>query len=234
MVRAVQRRSLVEQAAEELGRLVGEGEWAVGTRLPGEVELARELGVGRSTVREAVRALTVLGLLEARQGAGTFVASTTPVTDLDSRLRRAVIADVYEVRVALEIEAGRLAAARRTAADLDVLAGRLAERDAAVDAAAFVDADLAFHRAVVACAHNPVLTDVFDRFAGALREALLDLDDDTTLRTPADRAQATEAHRDLAGAIAAGDVDAAAEATRRNVVVTLDQLRAAVPAEGSR
>ena len=225
VVRTVARQSLVEQAAAELARLLAAEHWTVGTRLPGELELGRLLGVGRSTVREAVRSLTAVGMLEARQGAGTFVASTSPLTSLDRRLRRAGVAEVYEVRMALELEAARLAAARRTEADLVALRVALAARTAATSSVAFVDADLVFHHAVIAAAHNPVLADLFAHFATALRTALLDLNADTALRRPADRAAATDAHHDLAAAIAAGDGAAAVDATRRNVETTLLQLR---------
>ncbi len=159
------------------------------------------------------------------QGAGTFVASTSPLTSLDRRLRRAGVAEVYEVRMALELQAARLAAARRTDADLVALQAALAGRAAATSAVEFVDADLVFHHAVIAAAHNPVLTDLFAHFTTALRAALLDLNADTALRTPTDRAAATDAHYDLAAAIAAGDDTAAVDATRRNVETTLLQLR---------
>lgn len=229
VVRPVTRApSLVERAAAELGRLVSAGEWAIGARLPGEVELGSMLGVGRSTVREAVRSLISDGLLESRQGAGTFVVSATAVTEWDRRLRRAAIADVYEVRVALELEAGRLAAARRTAADLVAMDAALDARGRATEPTTFVDADLALHRAVIDAAHNPVLTEIFAAFLGRLRSALLDLAGDD-LRTPADRAEATDAHRDLVEAIRDGDAGAAVAATRANVETTLAQLRSAHP-----
>jgi DNA-binding FadR family transcriptional regulator len=176
-------------------------------------------------VREAVRSLAAVGMVESRQGAGTFVASASPLTPLDRRLRRAGVAEVYEVRMALELEAARLAAARRTGADLAALRAALAARAAASSPAEFVDADLVFHHAVIAAAHNPVLAELFTHFATALRTALLDLSADTALRSPADRAAATDAHYDLAAAIAAGDGDAAVDATRRNVETTLLQLR---------
>ena len=226
-VRPVARQSLVEQAAAELARLLAAGHWPIGTRLPGEVELGRLLGGGRSTVREAVRSLAAVGMVEARQGAGTFVASASPLTPLDRRLRRAGVAEAYEVRMAPELEAARLAAARHTDADLAALQAALAARAAASSPAEFVDADLVFHHAVIAAAHNPVLAELFTHFATALRAALLDLSADTALRSPADRAAATDAHHDLAAAIAAGDGAAAVDATRRNVETTLLQLRGA-------
>ena len=80
---------------------------------------------------------------------------------------------------------------------------------------------------MIAAAHNPVLAELFTHFATALRAALLDLSADTALRSPADRAAATDAHHDLAAAITAGDGAAAVDATRRNVETTLLQLRGA-------
>ncbi|GAA1027599.1 MULTISPECIES: FadR/GntR family transcriptional regulator [Amycolatopsis] len=222
-VRSVQRTSLVDAATAELRRLIGEGEWPVGAKLPNEVELSKLLGVGRSTAREAVRALISAGQLYSQQGSGTYVASATPLSDLDRKLRTAAAIDVYEVRVALEVEAGSLAATRRTAADLKALREALAARDRAGSLPELLDADLAFHRAVVLAAHNPVLIDVFDSFLDAMRAVSADV---TTL----DAAEVSmdelhEAHHGLLAAIEAGDAEAAALATRRNVERTLDQLR---------
>src|SRR5690349_17167527 len=115
----LKRNSLVEQIIEHLTAQIQQGDWPVGSRLPPENALALELGVGRSTVREAVRVLAHSGFLEVRQGAGTFViatqpASKTPATRsgadeaLQTRLRRAKILDIYEVRRAIELEAARL------------------------------------------------------------------------------------------------------------------------------
>ncbi|MEJ3657742.1 FCD domain-containing protein [Actinomycetes bacterium KLBMP 9759] len=233
-VRPVERLSLVEQTTAELRRLLAEGEWPVGARVPGEVELGRQLGVGRSTVREAMRALISSGQLEARQGAGTFVASRTAVPEWDRRLRRAAIADVYEVRIALELEAARLAAARRTDADLAAMDAAMAARGAAGSTEEFVDADLQVHLAVVAAAHNPVLSDVFGSFVAPLRAALLDLVRDADLRTPDEHTGSTRAHHELVEAIRAGDAAAAVLATRHNVEVTLAQLRRSEGTDGGR
>ncbi|MBY8882514.1 FadR/GntR family transcriptional regulator, partial [Actinacidiphila acidipaludis] len=90
---------LVEQAAERLRAQIADGQWPVGSRLPGETTLAADLGVGRSTVREALRALAGAGLVRTRQGAGVFVIATRPAEDWPTRLRRAALADIYEVRV---------------------------------------------------------------------------------------------------------------------------------------
>ena len=221
-VRAVQRRSLVEQATSELQRLLASGEWPVGSRVPGELALSKQLGVSRPTAREAMRALVAIGQLETRHGVGTVVVSATPLPALEQSLRRAAIAEVYEVRAGLEVEAAKLAARRRTAEDVDRIRAALAKRDAAASAVALVEADLEFHAAVVAAAHNNVLSEVFGSFLGALRSAANDLVADAGLRTRAELEESDAAHRALADAIAEGDGDAAAAATEQYVDTTLE------------
>ncbi|RPE40563.1 DNA-binding FadR family transcriptional regulator [Streptomyces sp. Ag109_O5-1] len=206
---------LVEQAAARLRAQITGGAWTVGTRLPGETTLAKELGVGRSTVREALRALAGAGLVRPRQGSGVFVIATEAAQDWPTRLRRAAVTDVYEVRMAVEVHAARLAAERRTAEDMTAIEEALAGRRAAGDAddPAFVDADIAFHAAVVAAAHNPVLADLFTEFTPVLREGLIELLTLTGLRTT-DPDTGDRAHEALVRAVAAGDAEAAADILR--------------------
>ncbi|WSQ11938.1 FCD domain-containing protein [Streptomyces sp. NBC_01231] len=209
---------LVEQAAARLREQIVDGSWPVGTRLPGETTLARELGVGRSTVREALRALAGAGLVRPRQGAGVFVIATEPVADWPTRLRRAAVTDVYEVRMAVEVHAARLAAQRRTPEDVTAMELALEGRRAAStgDDMTFVDADIAFHAAVVAAAHNPVLADLFAEFTPVLREGLVELLTLTGLRAD-DPNTADDAHAALVRAVADGDAGAAAEILRREL-----------------
>ncbi|NEY34653.1 FCD domain-containing protein [Streptomyces sp. PRKS01-65] len=209
---------LVEQAAARLREQITGGHWPVGTRLPGETTLAKELGVGRSTVREALRALAGAGLVRPRQGAGVFVIATEPAEDWPARLRRAAVSDVYEVRMAVEVHAARLAARRRTGDDIAALRAALAGRRAASAAgdAAFVDADIAFHAAVVAAAHNPVLADLFAEFTPVLREGLVELLSLTGLRRD-DPNTADDAHEALCRAVAEGDEEAAVAVVTREL-----------------
>jgi GntR family transcriptional repressor for pyruvate dehydrogenase complex len=206
---------LVEQAAERLREQITAGHWPVGTKLPGETTLAKELGVGRSTVREALRALAGAGLVQPRQGAGVFVTAAQAVEDWPTRLRRAAVTDVYEVRMAVEVHAARLAARRRTAEDVTAMERALEGRRTASASsdAAFVDADITFHAAVVAAAHNPVLADLFGEFTPVLREGLIELLALTALRD-ADPNTADEAHAALVRAVADGDAEGAAEILR--------------------
>jgi DNA-binding FadR family transcriptional regulator len=222
---SLRRSPLVELAVSQLREQVLSGQWPVGGRLPAETELAQRLEVGRSTVREAVRALVHAGLLETRQGSGTYVRSLTPGADWEPRLRRAAVLEAYEVREALEVQAARLAASRRTEADIEVLRACLAERDRARgEDARFVEADLAFHRAVVAAAHNPLLAEMFDSFAAVLREALIAIRSDQAVQGP----DADAAHARLAAAIEAGDAGAAAQATHDHLDPTAANLRSLI------
>jgi GntR family transcriptional regulator, transcriptional repressor for pyruvate dehydrogenase complex len=212
----LRRSPLVELAVRQLHQQLTSGQWPEGTRLPAETELAGQLGVGRSTVREAVRALVHAGLLETRQGSGTFVVSLTEGASFEPWLRRAAVLEVYEVREALEVQAARLAAGRRTGADLAALHDRLAARDAAHRSGAadsFVQADLEFHRTVVSAAHNQLLTEMFDSFAAVLREALAAVATDTELAD----VSAAPTHARLVRAIEAGDADAAEHAARDHI-----------------
>ncbi|WP_432102279.1 FadR/GntR family transcriptional regulator [Streptomyces sp. bgisy091] len=216
---------LVEQAAEYLRERIAAGDWPVGSRLPAETALAASLGVGRSTVREALRSLAGAGLVQARQGAGVFVIAIEPSEDWAAALRRAAVTDVYEVRMVVEVEAARMAAHRRTDEDVTAITEALAGRRGAADAgdAAFVDADIALHTAVVAAAHNPVLTALFTEFVPALRQGLIDMLELLDLRS-ADPNHGDEGHALLVEAVARGDADTAGRTLREELEQTLARL----------
>ncbi|MFH8553576.1 FadR/GntR family transcriptional regulator [Streptomyces celluloflavus] len=217
---------LVEQATQRLREQIAEGHWPIGSKLPGETTLAKTLGVGRSTVREALRALAGAGLVQARQGAGVFVLAVEPVEDWPTRLRRAEITDLYEVRMLVEVQAARLAAQRRTDADVAALAAALAGRRtaAAGDDATFVTADIALHTAVVAAAHNPVLTDLFGEFAPALHQGLVNLLDLLGYRADEPN-HGDAAHAALVRAIEDGDPEAAGTLLHDHLAEALVLLR---------
>ena len=166
----------VRQTIEQLRARILGGEWPVGGRIPTEPQLVAALGVGRNTVREAVRALVHAGVLECRQGSGTYVVSTDELAPVVTRrLTDDRMAEVVEVRRAFEVEAARLAALRRTPDDLAALDEALAAREAAwrsgrVDE--FAAADVALHTAVVAAAHNGMLAELYASVAAALHSSV--------------------------------------------------------------
>jgi DNA-binding FadR family transcriptional regulator len=141
-------------------------------------------------------------------------------------MARAELADVYEVRMLLEVQAARLAALRRTRDDVTALEAALrARREAAeADDPRFVDADIALHTAVVTAAHNPVLADLFAQFTPVLRQALIDLVALLDLRARVG-APADASHTGLVAAIEAGDPAVAVQVLRGELEATLEHLR---------
>ncbi len=166
---STRRTGLVDQVISQLRAQIDSGEWGVGDRIPTESELSEQLEVGRNTVREAVRALAHAGLLEIRQGAGTFVRASSELGGaLRRRLERSRLRENLEVRRALEVEAARLAALRHTEEDMAEIDRAMALRESTWrerDMSAFVEADFAFHRAVVNATHNTLLIDLYDDIA---------------------------------------------------------------------
>jgi DNA-binding FadR family transcriptional regulator len=166
--------STVDAVLEQLQATVRSGAWAVGERIPGELELTRQLRVSRPVVREAIRALTHIGVLEVRRGDGTYVRSTADPRPLLQRMQRCNVRDVLEVQLAYDVQAAKLAARRRADADIARLTELLAARDSATDPAEFGAADARFHLAIIEITGNPVLIEASRFFAAQLSQAVLD------------------------------------------------------------
>ncbi|MFJ9828163.1 FadR/GntR family transcriptional regulator [Streptomyces sp. NPDC101160] len=202
------RSGLSDQVITQLRNQITSGEWPVGTRIPTEPELVEQLGVARNTVREAVRALAHNGLLDIRQGSGTYVVATSELAGvMHRRFADSDPRHVAELRATLESSAARLAARRRTDRDLKQIDALLARREEAWrsgDAEEFVTADAVFHHAVVVASHNDVLTELYADLGHVLR---------AWLREDVGRELRPENHMDhgrLVEAIREGDAERAA------------------------
>ncbi|HEK0910358.1 TPA: FadR family transcriptional regulator, partial [Pseudomonas putida] len=99
------KRSLVEQAVDQLRERIAQGAWAVGQRLPTEPELALELGISRNTVREAMRVLAFSGLVEVRQGDGSYLRTAQDPLQAVQAISRCTVEQARETRCILEAEA---------------------------------------------------------------------------------------------------------------------------------
>lgn len=170
------RSALSEQVIAGLRAQITSGEWPVGSRIPTEPELVEQLGVARNTIREAIRALAHNGLLDIRQGSGTYVAATSELAGvMHRRFAGADPKHIAELRSALESSAAELAAERRSERDLkqlDVLLLRREDAWQSGDAEAFVTADASFHMAVVAASRNDVMTALYADLGEVLRDWL--------------------------------------------------------------
>lgn len=211
--------TLAAQVADQLREQLATGKWPVGTRIPGELELAGLLQVSRNTVREALRALVHLGLLESRVGDGTYVRVANELEAV--LLRRTATTrrvDVLELRAVLEEHAAGLAAERRYQADVvrlrEVLEA-VQESNRSGSMTQVAAADGAFHRAVVQAGGNELLGELYDYLGSALSSLLTALpwDDDVA-------AEHDHWHGALVDAVTAGDAVAARYAASMLVRVT--------------
>jgi DNA-binding FadR family transcriptional regulator len=219
-MQVIGRRSSVDEVIAALNEQLVGGAWAPGERIPTELELVDELGVSRAVIREAVRALVHLGRLETRQGAGTFVVSTADPMPMLRQLRLAEVRDVFEVQLAYDVQAARLAALRRDDADIRRLRELLDRRDRAESPEEFATTDVEFHSAIVVAARNPLLLEMYRYLGERLRGSL------ETLRADADLAECGPlAHHALLEAIVDGDADAAVAAVHAVIEPGLKSVR---------
>ena len=212
---ALTRVPLSQQAAEALLGEISGGRWEVGQQLPGEVTLARELGIGRSTIREAIRLLAARGVLATRQGVGVFLVSTVPVLPWDRVAELSEISELLQVRIAIESRAAALAAGRGDAGAFGEVRRALERRDEVRDAssAELAVADVDFHRAIVRASGNAPLLALFDSLVPRLVAAMTGLLDLVPF-SPSD----ADDHAGVVDAIVAGDAARAETVTREHLL----------------
>jgi DNA-binding FadR family transcriptional regulator len=223
---AYPRRGLHGRTLDQLGRHIVAGRWPPGTPLPNEDELTAELGVSRTVVRESIKVLQAKGLLEVRPRTGTRVRPRRAWHVLDADVANWVfegmaggggdlddLRELHEVRATIETAAARLAAERRTEAELAEIEANERRVEAAwAEPIAHRTADLDFHASIVEAAHNGLLSHVNALIRVALEAT------DTTFKGNGDEAREATARRaDLARAVRAGDA-AAAEAAMSALV----------------
>ncbi|MBW7469781.1 FadR/GntR family transcriptional regulator [Marinobacter sp. M216] len=221
MLQKIRRGSLVETAIESLRQTIQSGQWPVGSKLPVEADLSEALGVSRNTVREAVRVLVHVGMLETRQGDGTYVRATRDAGETLRRIGRTQLADQLEVRIMLETEAATLAASRRTEQDLKIMTSALDARSkAGDDLVERIRHDEAFHHGLVAASHNSALTELYDYFSHAISQTIERTETDADLPEPSQ-----EDHELLLAAIRRGDQAKAEQLARALLRPSLQALQ---------
>jgi len=164
---------LSDQITNKIRHDIDQNKYKAGEKIPAEPELMKLYGVGRSTIREAIKTLAMTGILKVQQGSGTFVNGGIRHETIDQRLRRADFDEINAVRKLLEDETVRLAAKNHTEKDLEEMKRCLENRRLAILAEqrqACVDADIAFHIAIAKASLNHVLADLYESFTSIIRE----------------------------------------------------------------
>jgi GntR family transcriptional regulator, transcriptional repressor for pyruvate dehydrogenase complex len=229
----IPRVPLTESVIHRLRDLVRSDRYEPGDKLPSERVLREELGVGRSTIREALRALEALGLIELRQGSGAFVRATEgeptsdpPFADWWDRYAWR-IEDAVELRLAIESEAAALAALRRRASDLEAMFAQLDAFDQGLangELSTMVLADVALHEAI-AVAANPLIASILRSMSvPGVRSRRTSL-----ARSDRQRSVSTR-HRAIVMAIEAGDPWLAARTMELHLIDFASELGVEVPA----
>ena len=221
-------QAATERAVSAIMRLLTSGELGPGDRLPAERDLALRLGVSRSTLREAIRGLEMMRVVQVRHGGGIFVTSLDAPLLLEAAgfalqlMRDHEVVELLEVRAILEGAAAAFATARMTGEQVRVLSQRLEELDAATTADAFLEADIAFHACIAASAGNVVLASLLDTFSSRTYRARY-LNAGLGLEDSLPRGRA--AHRRIYEAIAARDPEAARASASTHVTTVTAWLR---------
>lgn len=218
----VERKPLYEQVGDRLKEFIDVNELQPGDRLMTERELTVQLGVSRHSVRQALAALRATGVIEIRHGDGIYLlrspSEVVPLLALELIQSQADYPYIWEARQALETEVARLAARRRTAADLTELRDALREMGAAVaEGEDGIGGDRRFHAAVTHAAHNPVLSTLI----GQLREGF-ERTSSASLSIPGQPAHSLADHHEILHAIERQDEDGAGHAMRHHLERTTD------------
>jgi GntR family transcriptional regulator, transcriptional repressor for pyruvate dehydrogenase complex len=219
--------SATDQAIAKIKELISSGEFTAGARLPTERELTQRFGVSRSSLREAVRALTLVGVLEPRVGDGTYVTTLEPdllltgfgfVSDL---ARAESLLEMHDVRRVLEPEATRRATSRLTDEDFERLEECLRRMESADGVPAYIDADTGFHRIILdACGNRTLASFVQNLSSGTVRARIWQ-----SLVVPAAVEATVVAHRNIYDALVARDADRAAAADVMHLGIAEEWLR---------
>ncbi len=227
--KAIQKSSAPEMVAEQVIGKITSGELPPGSRLPSQRDLAQMLGVGRSSVREAINALVVMGYLEPQQGRGTFIKAKLPTPDtemekLKSALSAGSIFDLMEARELLECRSAALAAERADTGQVNKLkAATKAVSASGDDYAGFLKADIRFHGLVADAAGNVVLRELTNLLHEKVVAHHAKLK--TNLLPPAYRKISIWTAIRVVGAIEAGDAEDAANWMRRHLDAIRSELK---------
>jgi GntR family transcriptional repressor for pyruvate dehydrogenase complex len=229
------RGTTSEEVVLRLREMIHRGELKHGDRLPPERDLAKLLGVSRPTLRAGIRSLAAVGVLQSKQGAGTFVVEADASPSLDSNSLRMMAslhgftnAEMFEARLSLEMAIAALAAERATGDHLAAMAEELAEMFAALDEPEeYLVHDMRFHQTIAAASGNRILTALMNMVA----QILFDFRSKTVHRAH-DLKESAEMHRLIYRAIRERNPEAA-RATMRDHLLLAQKAQAEEAAQSA-
>jgi GntR family transcriptional repressor for pyruvate dehydrogenase complex len=224
-VSPIRREPLATEIARRLVEFILSGQVEPGSRMPSERALAEAFGVGRSAMREALKALSLIGLIEVRQGSGAYLrkadsALLPELIEWGLLLGEQRTMDLVEARQEIEVVIAGLAARRRTETDLTDLREILNRMDTAPTTADFIDADVQFHLRLAEACGNTALRDIHSSVQALLRTWIA-----RVVEASGDTRPSYAEHVPLLRAIEAGDPVAAQAAMAAHMSSAADRLR---------
>ncbi len=217
-LRTIEKASVKDQTLEQLKNYILSGVVQLGERLPSERALADALGVGRYSVREALKVLEAVGLVQSRVGEGTFLTTNTGasfgrILGLSLATWGGTMIELLDARKMIEVEAARAAAERATPADLKQVQRELTTMNGTDDVREYLKADMNFHRCIGVASHNAIIS----QFVGNLIDVLEEVLQETHLDTLPSQAEGGGTHQAIFDAIADRDGDAAGVLMRSHI-----------------
>lgn len=221
-IETVRRGTTSEEVVMRLREMIHRGELRSGDRLPPERDLAKLLGVSRPTLRAGIRSLSAVGVLQSKQGAGTFVVEADASPALDSNPLRLLAslngfssAEMFEARLSLEMAIAGLAAERATGDHLAAMAEELAEMFATLDEPEeFLVHDMRFHQTIATASGNRILTALMNMVASILFDVR-----SKTVHLAHDLKESADMHRLIYRSIREGKSDGARNAMRDHLIL---------------
>ena len=203
----VKRYPLSRQVADQLEKMIEEGVYPVGERIPTEPELTEMFSVSRNTLREAIQSLTSAGILVVKQGDGTYVCANNRFhAHMSKEYEQVSLDNILEARNAMEITIAHLAARRRTEEDLVCIQETLLKRQQLENSEKEnTRADIQFHLAIAQACHNKILNDLYKSISSYLESHIAERQAKTALKS----AQIDQLHEDLFYAIRDQDEESA-------------------------
>ena len=172
----IKRDSLSKQISDQLEQMIESGKFKIGEKIPTEPELMDLFQVSRNTIREAIRALTWSGILEVRQGDGTYVkASNGFCANMKKKYEQVSLEDIQEARNCIEVTIAHLAAIRREESDLKNISEKLKNRsELRENVKENTLADIAFHKSIAQASHNVIMIDLYDSISDYLENNIIE------------------------------------------------------------
>ena len=234
-VKPIERTTLAASTFEQLISYVVNGDWKAGDRIPPERELCQQLGIARTSLREALKAMELVGMLDSRVGDGTFVNPRSeflarPLLWAFTGTDEAELSDVMEARVLLERDLAGMAAERGTEEEIAKIGDAVrAMKDSVASGTSTIEADMTFHLAIAQAAHNSVLQNAVQLLRNLMRQWI-----QLKLLIPNVPSRVLKQHKEIYEAIRTRDAEAARNAMRQHLDDTARLVTQVVQQRGSK